>query len=381
MEKDPSDSDVSSEDLATELSRLAIDDETFLTPDTDSIVSSTSEETQPVKAASAVVPREKLNEYLLSDGIAPIVKPLLEWEQVTDRTKQRYTKRTAEIVSSVLRTISPKDAGSLWQAIVSSTAMKKALGPEELSQPSKDYPEALAEAYGNANGWDTRRQILSIMAGLASYKAIVVFIPGLSRYHYTIANLHRLQFGRGASMTYQPLVRVRVERQQLDHFLAFITSPHLVQDLPFGQNMLTLSSGKTIEIPNVIRTLIPQRIARQYKQYCDETGFKPFSERTMLRILAECKASVRKSLQGLDYFAAEGARAFEDLESLVRQLTELGLGKETDAIDTQSLKTAKLYLKGDFKVKVVFLKLILGPGQNLFAVGCSKFTLNMSFKQ
>ena len=156
MEKD---SDVSSEDLAAELSRLAIDDETFLSPDTDSIVSSTSEEAQAVKATS-VVPREKLNEYLLSDGIAPIVQPWLEWEHVTDRTKQRYTKRTAEIVSSVLRTISPKEAGSLWQAIVSSAAMKKALGLEELSQPSKDYLEALAEAYGNANGWDTRRQIL-----------------------------------------------------------------------------------------------------------------------------------------------------------------------------------------------------------------------------
>ena len=81
-----------------------------------------------------------------------------------------------------------------------------------------------------------------------------------------------------------------------------------------------------------------------------------FRSRTMLRILAECKASVRKSLQGLDYFAAEGARAFEDLESLVRQLSELGLGKESDAIDTQSLKAAKLYLKGDFKVIVVFLR-------------------------
>ena len=64
----------------------------------------------------------------------------------------------------------------------------------------------------------------------------------------------------------------------------------------------------------------------------------------MLRILAKCKASVRKSLQGLDYFAAEGARAFEDLESLVHQLSELGLGKESDAINTQSLKTAKLCL-------------------------------------
>ena len=76
----------------------------------------------------------------------------------------------------------------------------------------------------------------------------------------------------------------------------------------------------------------------------------------MLRILGECKAAVRKSLQGLDYFAAEGACTFKDLASLERQLSELGLGKESDAIDTQSLKTAKLYLKGDFKVIVVFLR-------------------------
>ena len=33
----------------------------------------------------------------------------------------------------------------------------------------------------------------------------------------------------------------------------------------------------------------------------------------MLRILSECAASVRKSLQGLDYFAADGSKAFEDL--------------------------------------------------------------------
>ncbi|KAJ7352724.1 hypothetical protein OS493_034332 [Desmophyllum pertusum] len=137
---DRTDSDVSSngpDGLATELSRLAIsvpspaDDETFLSPDTGSIVSSTSEEAQAAKARS-VVPREKLNEYLVSDGIAPITQPWLEWEKASDRTKQRYTSRTVEIVSSVLHTISPNDAGSLWQAIVSSDAMNKALGARRI---------------------------------------------------------------------------------------------------------------------------------------------------------------------------------------------------------------------------------------------------------
>jgi len=78
VEKDPTNSDVSSEDLAVELSRLAIDNETFLSPDTESIVSSTSDERQAMKATS-VLSRGKLNEYLLSDGIAPIVQPWLEW--------------------------------------------------------------------------------------------------------------------------------------------------------------------------------------------------------------------------------------------------------------------------------------------------------------
>ena len=150
-----------------------------------------------------------------------------------------------------------------------------------------------------------------MMSGVSNYNDISRFIPGLSRYRFTIANLHRLQHGSGASVTPQPSSKIRVVPRQLDHFLCYITSPHLVQDLPFGQKTLKLSSGQLVEVPNAIRTMIPQRIVRQYTQYCKEPGFEAFSERTMLRVLNECKASTRKSLQGLDYFAANGARTFD----------------------------------------------------------------------
>ena len=63
-------------------------------------------------------------------------------------------------------------------------------------------------------------------------------------------------------------------------------------------------------------------------------------------------ASVRKSLQGLDYFAAEGARAFDNLISLVRQVSLLGPGHDWEKRVIEGLKTQKLYLKGDFKVSV-----------------------------
>ena len=72
----------------------------------------------------------------------------------------------------------------------------------------------------------------------------------------------------------------------------------------------------------------------------------------MRRVLSECSASVRKSFQGLDYFAAEGARAFDNLISVVRQVGFLGPGHDWEKRVIECLKTQKLYLKGDFKLSV-----------------------------
>ena len=76
------------------------------------------------------------------------------------------------------------------------------------------------------------RQILSIMAGVTSYKAIQTFIPEITPYRCTTANVHGLQYGRAASVPKKDAPRLLVNRQQLEHCLSFISSPHLVQDLP-----------------------------------------------------------------------------------------------------------------------------------------------------
>ncbi|CAB4002468.1 Retrovirus-related Pol poly from transposon 412 [Paramuricea clavata] len=64
------------------------------------------------------------------------------------------------------------------------------------------YLNVLAESYKNASSWETRKQILSIVTDLASYSELL--------------------------------------NTDTRH-------PHLVQDLPFGQKHLTLSSGKILE--------------------------------------------------------------------------------------------------------------------------------------
>ena len=296
-------------------------------------------------------PLRLLNAFLEEGGVKTINQPQMEWNKCTDRTERRYAQHTADILVAVLKVVSPENAGYLWSALQASKAVNDELGVEGILHPSQRmYLEAIAETYKNASSWDTRRQILSVMTGTASLASIREYIPGLSQYRYTEANLHRLQHGIGTPVPNQPAVRLLVDETQLDHFLQFITSPHIVQDLPFGEKSLRLSNGSLLEVPNVIRALRPERITRQYKQYCQEVGFIPFSQRTMLRILSACSATVRKSLQGLDYVAADGASAFDDLAKLLQQHSHLVTVSTLERWQ-RTLKNGKLYLKGDFKVK------------------------------
>jgi len=57
---------------------------------------------------------------------------------------------------------------------------------------------------------------------------------------------------------------------------------------------------------------------------------------------------MRKSLHGLDYFAAEGAKAFDDLMAIVEKVGERQLVLRCQ----QALKERKLYFKTDYKVSV-----------------------------
>ena len=55
---------------------------------------------------------------------------------------------------------------------------------------------------------------------------------------------------------------MKIEPVRLEHFVSFITSPHVTQDVPFGEKLLKLSTGEIIKTPNVIRTMIPERIVQ-----------------------------------------------------------------------------------------------------------------------
>jgi len=131
---------------------------------------------------------------------------------------------------------------------------------------------------------------MSVIADLIPYSVIQRFIPGITEYRIKTARQYTIQHGRGVPLPASKSPRMPVDELQS---LCFITSAHVVPDLPFGQRYLYLTNGKILGTPNTIRSMIPQRITDQYRQFCSETNFTPFSTSTMLRILSSCNDIVR----------------------------------------------------------------------------------------
>ena len=131
------------------------------------------------------------------------------------------------------------------------------------------------------------------------------------------AREHGKNTGGGSAVLLSKSPRMCVNYAQLDHYLELIASPHVVIDLPFGQILLSLADGSLLERPNLIRTMVPE----QFTKYCKEVNLTAFSRSTMLRVLSSCAAAVRKSLQGIDYIAVDGGKAFDQLIEMALKLT------------------------------------------------------------
>ena len=300
-------------------------------------------------------PGYALNAYLQSRDTSPIRSRLsTPLDIASERSKRYYVRKAVQSVTAVMEDIAPKSPAQLFQALCSSKAIQNILSSDDESDKvavDETLMEALAECYHAATCWETRRQILSIMADKVSFRKLRRWIPDLSNYRFTEAKRHCLVHGRGAPIPSVSTPGMRVSTAQVDHFITFITSAHAIQDLPFGERTVTLTSRETIKVPNVIRTMIPERIVKQYIAYCDETGFKPLSRSTLVRNLNVCPASVRKSLQGLDYISSSGAQAFDDLCEVSELLGDAGQGVGWAKQQQSRLRESKRYLKSDYKVR------------------------------
>ena len=298
-----------------------------------------------------VTPREKLNKFLISRDISPIRHSLeTPWAEASENTKRLYTGKVRQVVNACLDEIVPGETETLLSSLVKSELDESAI--------DSSLMECLAKCYNNADHWSSRRQILSIMADKVNFKDLQRWIPNLSRYRFNIARHHLLLHGRGANVQSVKGTRMYIAPEKLDHSLSFITSTLIIEDLPFGEKTLKLSTNTEIKVPNVVQSLIPEHIVLQYLSYCSDVGFVPMSRSTLLKVLSVCSASTRKSLQGLDFVSAAGAKAFDELEEVIDKLGDnYGKGFMWAKVQKEKLHLAKRYLKGDYKVRLLLSKI------------------------
>jgi hypothetical protein len=299
---------------------------------------------------------ETINKLLSLDGHPPIKRTLnARWTDATPKTTKYYVSKMEEIVSTALEIVAPNDAGLLWRALKDSPGINLRYN-ETTADSSLLY--AMVESYNQATHSSTRKNILSVIADKLSFRDLEKLIPGISRHHFTAARRHAAQFG-ASSLSIQigsqsTILRQRIDPNQVEHFIEFITSKNIIQDLPFGRRKLRLSSGEEIDIPNVIRLLIPSRLIDQYLRVCQETNFHPLGKRTLFKIISEsCGASVRKCLRGLDNFLAEGTKAFDELKAIVDKIPRDQLSDKQATELKEALVDSKQYLKGDYNVRTI----------------------------
>ena len=91
----------------------------------------------------------------------------------------------------------------------------------------------------------------------------------------------------------------------------------------------------------------------QYLECCKEQCHEPLSRSTLFKIqeLEVREASQRKSLQGLDNTAANGAEGFQTIETLqVKTLEKGGMEEKRCLRICRNLRGAKRHLKSDYRV-------------------------------
>ena len=82
-------------------------------------------------------------------------------------------------------------------------------------------------------------------------------------------------------------------------------------------------------------------------------------------------------MQGLDYVSAEGGKAFDELTVVIEKLGEdYGKGHSWAKDQSEKLKLAKRYLKGDFKVGMFKIYKLYTISSLLLNFGTNHFRTN-----
>lgn len=292
--------------------------------------------------------RAALDTFLETSDQSPIKKTMCkEWVEAHASTTSYYTKKCTGILNAVCTTLAPGQEVELLQSVVKSAALRKMLDMDH-NTGSHEILECLCQLYKLAETPSIRKKVLSIIAPNYEYFEVKEILD-ISRYQFNTALKYASYCspGYGLHMRQQDDVRHRqtITDAQHDHFIDFILSPQVSIDCPFGSTKMSTETGIEVVVPVVIMKHHKSEVVRQYMAYCDESEFKPCSESSCMRILADIRPKMRKSMHGLDNYHADGMDGFDTLKKLA---TEIFIINHTEIV--KKLERGQRYLKCEYAV-------------------------------
>lgn len=325
---------------------------------------STSENSNAIDTYNAAI-----NEIaLLTPGVSREPLPFqlkIPWEEAREDDKKKIIKKASEDCLLVCKAIAPESGDKLFESLEFSKE-------ERIDRPPRDDLVILMTAYKNASSKNLKKQILSLYAFRYPAKTLqAIHSPygKLSNWQIKQARSHAKIYGPGTVPVSEKKHRVRLDMKKVDHFVEFANRPHFYQDVAYGNKILKLDSGEKIQMPNVVRTVARSTMINQYFEFCKEEQFEPLSRSTLFKILDVREASQRKSLQGLDNIAADGAAGFQTAARIIDDLEKGGGNKQWCNDAKRRLRDSKQYLKTDYPVHCK-------PDESTCADHCRKFALS-----
>ena len=203
-------------------------------------------------------------------------------DNVSSSPARYYKREAAQVLETVFEAIAPGQSKWLTQQVIEKYCHST---NSEVNTPEQTLLSRLIVLYNDASSWYTRQQILSVFDCDYSKTELLNYLPGLSKWRVDEARKHANLNGPGQVIDPPVLQRCPLDPIKVDHFLDFISSPSFLQNEAYGTKNLKLSDSHTIEIPNVVRTVVASRLIRLCQEHCRESGFKPIGGSTLFNIL------------------------------------------------------------------------------------------------
>ncbi len=298
-----------------------------------------------------------LSAYGESIGLSPTKHMTKQLSDYAPKQKEYHVRHTSLLIAGILKTVAKdKDPNELLQEVLQSKYLQEELNIESDNEEENPVLEQMVELYLALQSGESQKDLLEyICSNFTETEVLDNFEISKSTYYRYKSAYERKVSGYDET---ESEYRETLSPNRIDHFMDFITSPHVMKDLPYGSKHMKLSNGMTVEIPNVVRAMVPERIVAQYMSFCNENKYPLYSRSTYLRILDDCTATTRKALAGVDNFQSAGIEAYDDLESIVDQIRpfkETSWGKDTQ----KKLLETKQYLKSEFRVRLFLMILAM----------------------